>query len=64
MRRDSDAGIDGVGSSAGTMRCASMIAGTPAAIAARNGGSSTRSRRARSTSMIGKATCESTVAAP
>ncbi len=41
-----------------------MIAGTPAAIAARNGGSSMRSRRARSTSMMGRPTCESTVAAP
>src|SRR5439155_10313097 len=57
-------GSSGVGSRAGTTMCALMIAGTPAAIAARNGGSSTRSRVARSASIFGRPVCESVVVEP
>ena len=44
--------------------CALMIAGTPAAIAARNGGSSNRSSVARSASILGRPVCESVVVEP
>src|ERR1043165_16023 len=47
-------GADG-GSSAGTERCPAMIEATPAAMAAPIGASSTRSRRSRETSRIGRA---------
>src|SRR2546428_10049846 len=44
--------------------CALMIAGTPAAIAARNGGSANRSSFARSASILGRPVCESVVVEP
>ena len=62
--RESVTGSSGVASRAGTTICALMIAGTPAAIAARKGASSTRSMVERSTSIFGSPVCESVVVEP
>ena len=62
--RLSVAGRPSVGSSAGSRMCDDITASMPAAIAARNGTSSTASSRARGCSTVARSRCVSTAVSP